>query len=324
MKSAKRIHGLGGSSAAMLFVAMVLWGISGPVDKYIMLQNVPVMLLLAVKYAIAAILFLFLYMPRKIKFTSNFKWLVVKSALSSVQIIMITVGISKVAGINYSVLIALGPIILFTSSILILHDKLRLRVLLGLVIALIGVSLVIATEEHSGANTDDVLLGNALIIGALIVDSVVTIMSKYLTSVMNPKNIAGFTLGWNAIIYTILASAASSSIDFASITVRAWEIIAVSGVALVFVPWILYYESLKKTDVESLSVFVYISPITAALTSVVILSESFTFQLLIGAGLVLTGLGLSQHEARMLWLHSHLPAKFVSSKNLHFLSRNRK
>lgn len=312
MKQKDKFKKINPSSATMLFLAMSLWGISGPVDKYIMDQGVSFIVLLSAKYSIAALLFLMIYKPRDIRMSPYIKDLVIKSAINSLQILMITIGISKVAGINYAMLSALGPILLFVTSIFILHDKFRIRVLMGLVVALAGISLVVVTEEHSSIGSSAILQGNLLIIGALLLDTVATIFSKRLVGEMNPKSVAGFSLGWNAIVFTTILALSSHEIDFASISTQSWVLLAINGFALVFIPWILYYVALEKTKVQSLSVFVYISPAMAALGSVLILGESLTVSLLAGALLVFTGLWLSQKQAKIFWLHIHLPYKYIS------------
>lgn len=309
------------SSASALFVAMSLWGLSGPVDKYIMDQNVPFIVLLTVKYVIAAVFFTLIYKPRNITVSPYIKELVIKSIINSVQILMITIGISKVAGINYAMLSALGPILLFSTSIFILHDKFRFRILLGLVVALVGISLVILTEDHSGGSVTGLLQGNVLITGALVINTIATIIGKHLTSEMNPKSVAGFSLAWNAITYLTILALVSHKIDFTDISGRSWVLLAINGFVLVFIPWILYYIALEKTTIDSLSVFVYISPAVAALGSVVILGETFTLSLLAGAALVFTGLWLSQHEAKIFWLHIHIPHKYISPLHLHLKRR---
>jgi drug/metabolite transporter (DMT)-like permease len=61
-------------------------------------------------------------------------------------------------------------------------------------------------------------------------------------------------------------------------------------------PLFLYYYSLKKLGAAKVTVFYYLSPISAIILSAIILQEPITILLLVGTFLAFIGIGLAQKE----------------------------
>lgn len=262
----------------------------------------------AIKYGIAALLFLIINPPNIKKFINpHSKELGVKLFINSVQLSLLYMGIGMISGFNIVIVLALTPIMIFASSVVIVHEKFRPRILTGLIVAVMGVSLMIFSGNGGGESTN-LLLGNLLLAGALLADVVGTLYSKkLLREDVRPDTLAGLSLAWTAIFFLIIALINSGIEEVSTYGLSDWGLLLFTGVIFTMGPWVMYYRAFKFVDVEELSVYVYLGPVAGAIGAMIILGERPTLAIVIGGALVLLGLWLSQHRAAHYKLHFHVP-----------------
>ncbi len=259
-----------------------------------------------VKYTIAAVIFLLMYPPKKKDlFGPHSKEIILKSVLSIISLSLFYVGITRVTGFTATMIIALTPILLFVSSIEVMHEKFKIRVLSGLAVALSGVLLMILATG-GGLGGSNTFFGVSLILASIIVETTSTLVSKkILKERVLPETLAGVTLATSALYFLTVAVWQSGLESTKGITAQAWILTAVAGLVFTLIPWGFYYKALKKIDLEEVSVFGYLGPVAGAIGAVVLLGERITLPILVGSGLVLLGLWLSQHGASHFKPHFH-------------------
>ncbi len=261
-----------------------------------------------IKYGIAALLFLIINPPNIKKFINpHSKELAVKLLINSLQLSLLYVSIGMISGFNIVIVLALTPIMIFVSSLVIVHEKFRPRILTGLIVAVMGVSLMILSGNNGGDSTN-LLLGNLLLAGALLADVAGTLYSKKLLKErVRPDTLAGLTLAWAAVFFLIIALMNSGIKEVSTYGFNNWALLVFAGVVFTMGPWVMYYRAFKFVDVEELSVYVYLGPVAGAIGAMVILKERPTLAIVVGGALVLLGLWLSQHRATHYKLHFHVP-----------------
>lgn len=272
------------------------------------IEHVPVDLYVAYKYLVAALLFIVI---SKVSFRKHIRpftgGLIVKVLLNNAALLLYFIGLGMISGLNVAVLLALGPIFLFVASIKVLHEKLRTQILLGLVSAFVGVLIMIFanTQAETGSN---IALGNALIIGSILFDTLSTLYSKrLLRRNINPDALAVFGLSAVAFMYLLIALVKSELHLTADIELIGWVTVVLSGVVFTMLPWVMFNRAYKHIDAEEVSVFIYIIPVMGSLASILVLGDSLTPLIIAGSMMVMFGLWLSQHKIKIYHPHFHGP-----------------
>jgi len=277
------------------------------VDKYA-LNTLSIGPYAGIKYGIAAILFLAINPPKFKKFINpHSKELAIKLLINSLQLSLFYLGVSQLSGFNIVIVAALTPILIFVSSILIVHEKFRPRILTGLVVAVAGVSVMIFGGQEAGDSTN-LILGNILLLGAVLADVVGTLYSKKLLNEnVSSDTLAGLTLAWTAVFFLLVTIFSGGVEEVSSYGAGSWLLLLLSGVVFTMGPWVMYYRAFKSVEVEELSVYVYLGPVAGAVGAMIILRETPTVWVAIGGFLVMVGLWLSQHKAVRYKLHFYVP-----------------
>ncbi len=260
--------------------------------------------------------------PPKMKqlFGKHSKEIFLKMLLTLIALTFFYLGITKVTGFSATMILALTPILLFVSSIEIMHEKFKLRVLLGLAVAVSGVFLMICTTGQSGEGGNTVL-GVALLLAAILTETASTLVSKkILKERVLPETLAGVTLVVSAVYFIAVAVWQSGLETAPAISTKAWVLTIIAGFVFTLIPWGLYYKALKKIDLEEVSVFGYLGPVAGAIAAVVLLGEQVTLPILIGSGLVMLGLWLSQYKATRFNPHFHALHHIEIGKSLRTIS----
>ena len=187
----------------------------------------------------------------------------------------------------------LQPVIVVLGSALVLKEKLSIRKLLCVLVAILGmipVSGVLESIPTAGEVTGILLAtGAALLYG-------INILTNKTMQGLSPFDMTIFcmiTATLTLLPYTLLTE------DWSAIV---WEpqsllLLLVVGIIHTGVAYALYYSALEKMKAQEVAIYGYIDPICAILLSALLLSEPLTVGIVIGAVMILGATYISERKS---------------------------
>ncbi len=182
------------------------------------------------------------------------------------------------------------PVVAAAGAPLVLGERVRRPAVIGLILAFVG-TLLIAGFDVAGLRLDGLLVGatTALVTGLFL------LLSRRWQRPwgLRPTQItlSNFTLLGVAGVVLTLATAAP--LAEASIPLHVWVALLWLGVFAGGVATILLNEGLRRLPASESSAYLMLNPLTAAILAVPVLGEMLEPMQLLGAALVLAGIGLA-------------------------------
>ena len=177
----------------------------------------------------------------------------------------------------------LQPVIVVLGSALILKEKLSLRKLLCVFVAILGMIPVSGVLESIPTSAE--ITGILLATGAAFLYGINILTNKSMEG-LSPFDMTIFcmiTATLTLLPYTLLTE------DWSAIV---WEgssfwLLLIVGIVHTGVAYALYYSALEKMKAQEVAIYGYIDPIFAILLSALLLSEPLTAGIVIGAVMIL-------------------------------------
>ncbi len=268
-----------------IFVAiMAIWGLNFVVAK-IGLQQLPPLLMMALRWALVAVLLLpFVGRPRG-------RWrqvMLVSVTLGSVHFALMFTGLQHIDAATAAIAIQLQVPFAALLSAVIFKDAIGWRRALGLATAFAGVALIAGEPRLEGH-----YLALAMVIAAACIWSVANIQIKLMGDVDGPTLIA-----WIGVFATPQLALDSYLIEdgqaaaLAAADWRAWASVAYQAVFVVGIGYDAWYWLLKRYAVNQVMPFMLLMPVFGVASGVTFLDEPVTLALVGGAALTILGVGI--------------------------------
>lgn len=178
----------------------------------------------------------------------------------------------------------LAPMIILLVSPLVLRERLTLRKLVCVVVALAGM-VCISGVLDSGIPSPGELTGILLGLGAAALYATVVLLNKKTTGIpSNDRTIVQLGISAIVVFPYILLTEDVASLQFSPLTITLLLVVAVIHTGIAYA---LYFSSLKALPAQTAAIFSYIDPIVAILLSALLLKEHMGLLGVIGAVLIL-------------------------------------
>ena len=176
-----------------------------------------------------------------------------------------------------------APVIVTVVCPFLFKEKLTKKQILCFVMSTLGLSLVIGiTNLGSGGND---ALGVAFGLGAAVFYATVILLNKFI------KGIAGiqrtFLQFLSAIATLVPYVLLTGGIRLGGLDGTGWICLLVVGLIHTGVTYCLYFSSLKELPGQEAAILSYIDPLVAVVIGIAVLGEPFSWQQLVGGGLIL-------------------------------------
>jgi len=178
----------------------------------------------------------------------------------------------------------MAPVFVIMASPILFKEKLTLKKLFCVIVALAGMVLVSGVIETGFSGIGE-LKGVLLGLGAAVLYASVVLMNKK-TAGLSAYSKTAIQLGSAAIVllpYTIFTED-FSKLEFVPLTII---MLIVVGVVHTGVTYALYFGSMDNLKAQTVAIFSYIDPVVAIILSAIILDEKMSVLGIIGAVLVL-------------------------------------
>jgi len=168
--------------------------------------------------------------------------------------VLFLVGQSMTSAGHASLLFATVPIFIYTLAIIFLNEKATFRKTLGILIAVAGVYIIISGGhiEFGG----DFLVGDLLILAAVIAWAVSTVLIKPLVIKYGAFRITGTAIVYGSLVYFPFGLIKMIPLEFELITKAAWFSVIYMGIIVTVIAYSMWYWTLKYMPASRLAIII--------------------------------------------------------------------
>lgn len=297
-----------------LIITNLIWGAASPVFKFA-LQNIPPFTLAFIRFFYASLIFIpFIIAHRKkIDWLDQIKILWIGFFGVTINISFFFLGLQKTESINAPVIASSGPVLLYLLSVIFLRERPKLKILSGMLIALLGVLIIILSPVFLDGKRLILgeIQGNLFLLFATLGAVFQTLISKDVLKRVTPHAVSAISFLFGAITFLPLMIKESYSWNLEMIDIQGWTGIFFGVFLSSALAYFLYYYAISKMAAQEVGLFTYIDPVVAVLIAMPLLGEFPNFYYIIGTLLVFGGIYFA--EGRVHW-HPFHKLKMLNGK----------
>ncbi|UCE42535.1 MAG: DMT family transporter [Candidatus Aminicenantes bacterium] len=208
-------------------------------------------------------------------------------------------GINLTTASNTSIIMAMTPASVALLSSLFKHEKIPWAGWFGIAISFVGFYLVISKQPGSFVFSWENLKGDLMIFGGNLVWAVYTVFSKPLLSRISPLKWSSLTLAVGTVFYLPFCFFAFARQDFGQISIKAWSMLAFSGVFALSFGYVVWYSSVKRIGNTKTVIYGNIVPIFTVIFASIFIAERIGRWQALGAIIILVGVYLTRSGHRV-------------------------
>jgi drug/metabolite transporter (DMT)-like permease len=288
-----------GRAMAAVTVAVVLWGLAPVATRYLVLSVDPLGSL-ALRFAICSVCYLPVlpWLRTPVPWTRRQVWLLVGCGLVGIlgYNVPMTLGIRDVQAGFAGILLSTEPLWIALLSVLVLKQKLTAPLAWGLGVAFIG---VVTLSAGGGVAVDASMLGGAALVllgafmwGAYSV-AVGPLVRRYGALRVSAMTMWIGTIPLVAFFVTGMLSAGRE------LTATGWIVLALYAFGPNLVGMLAWNYGLSRVPGTRAGLMLNLYPVVSVVGGATLLDESVTTAAVVGGGLVILGLVLSQIPSRV-------------------------
>lgn len=185
-------------------------------------------------------------------------------------------GVSLTTATAAGVILATLPAVVALLSWAVLRERLSRRVLLAVALAVGGIALLQLARPADDATRGATLLGNLLMMGAVLCEAIYVIVAKRLAATRAPLRVSALVNLWGLALIAPFGLWQLSRFDLAVLSPPTWALLVFYALAAsLFAVW-MWVAGLKHVPANQAGVFTVALPIAATAVGTLLLGESFT------------------------------------------------
>lgn len=186
-------------------------------------------------------------------------------------------------------LISLGPLSTVILSALVLHEKIRARLGVALLLGVLGTVLISSPDLSLSSGT---YVGPLLVVVSALASAVYTVASKPLVGKYGPAPIAAWAAFLGTAILTPLASP-SLIAEAETLSMTGWASVLYLSILSTVLANVIYFTLVSRQAVSRLGVQLYVVPLVSAVGGVLILGETLFPATYAGGALLLAAVAVA-------------------------------
>lgn len=198
-------------------------------------------------------------------------------------------GMQEISGAVGGIVMATTPAATAIGAILFLGDRLDRWKAVAIAAAVAGV-LAVNLGGAGGGEGGDVLLGSALVFGAVCGEAAYTLLGKRVSADLEPITIAALAALGATVLFALPAALQVGEVEWSAIDTSEWAALAWWGIGTMALGSALWYAGVAKAPGLTASAMMGVMPVSALVLSYVLLGESFEWIHLVGMIAVLFGI----------------------------------
>ena len=202
-----------------------------------------------------------------------------------------------------SLIIALNPVFTVILAYPMLGHKISVKMAIGLLIGISGVSVVVAWSPNSSIPLEHRVMGDIMILGAAMCLSTTTNLTKILLSKADDisalEAVVWYSLtGWFLLTPWMIVEIWSYGLPSPSIF--EWLTVAYLGVFSTVLAYVLFAKGIEVIGPTAAASYIFLLPIFGILGGWYFLSEKVGFSLIVGFILIVLGVRTVQIESQLI------------------------
>ncbi|RAS73099.1 EamA family transporter [Priestia endophytica] len=195
-------------------------------------------------------------------------------------------GLKFTTAVEAGIITSTLPAVIGVIAVLFLKEKLSRTKVIGIVLAVIGVSLM-SILSGGGGNVSS-LFGNSLIVGSVLTEALFITLGKAISQgkaishKVTPLTISTIMSVFGLILFLPFSIYEGMSFSFSTVDMVDWMNILYFGVVVTVLAFLLMYQGLTKVSASSAGVLTSILPLSTVLISFLILKEEILISHLLG------------------------------------------
>jgi len=289
-----------------LIIANIIWGAASPIFKFA-LVNIPPFTLAFIRFFFAGLIFLPLVIGKWQRLTLQ-QWLeilLIGFFGITINISFFFLGVGKTESINVPVIASSGPVFIYLMSILCLKEKPKLKILIGMLIALSGVLFIIISPLILDGKKFNIgaVEGNIFILIATMGTVFQTIFGRDVLKKINVVQVSAITFLFGSLTFLPFVPKEFTSWNISFLNIAGWTGIIFGVFFSSALAYFLFYYGVSKLKAQEVGIFTYIDPVTAIIVAAPLLHEYPNLFYIFGSILIFGGIYLA--EGRVHWHPFH-------------------
>jgi drug/metabolite transporter (DMT)-like permease len=199
-------------------------------------------------------------------------------------------GIDRTTASNTAVIFGSGPIMISLLSSFFKHDKIKPLGWLGIVLGFAGIYLVVSGRVGGFALSHQTWKGDLLLFAAVFLWAHYTVSARPLLKVYSPLKFTAVTMGLGTLMFFPFTVPQLRRFPFGAVSTGAWLCLLYSGGIALSLSMVLWFFSVRRVGNSQTAVYYNLQPVLAVLAAALILGESVTASLLLGATVIFIGI----------------------------------
>jgi len=289
-----------------LIIANIIWGMSSPIFKFA-LTNIPPFTLAFIRFFFAGLLFIPFALNKWQRLTLK-QWveiILVGFFGITINISFFFLGLQKTESINVPIIASSGPVFIYLLSIMFLKEKPKLKVLSGMLIALIGVLFIILSPLILDGKKFMIgaVEGNLFILLATFGSVFQTIFGRDILKKINVLQVSAITFLFGSLTFIPFISRELVNWNVSNLNIAGWTGIIFGVFFSSALSYFLFYYGVSRLKAQEVGIFTYIDPIAAIIIAAPLLHEYPNIFYLFGSFLIFGGIYFA--EGRVHWHPFH-------------------
>ncbi|HEU0165761.1 MAG TPA: DMT family transporter [Thermomicrobiales bacterium] len=279
-----------------LALAMAIVGSSVVTGKYIT-DGMPIFLALLLRFAGAVVVMVAWLGPagriraHLILSRRDHTVIAIQALAGSVAFnVLLLYGLRETTAAASGVITSATPVMIAIISFL-LGERLRGRVWAGVLLTMAGVATVNVFGVDGGTDhAANAVLGAILVLGAVVGESLYTILAKMVSPGVSPTTMALWSIIYSTMMFLPLGLWQMRGFDPSAVPTSAWLSVAYSAVIVTVAAFVLWFRGLKQVPATTAAPFTGVIPIVAVILAAILLGEPIGWPHLVGIVCVIGGI----------------------------------
>lgn len=208
--------------------------------------------------------------------------------------VFVLYGLNLTSAIEAGIITSTTPAWIALIAFIFLREKIGFSKGAGILLSVMGIVVINVLDASSDAKLSLMhVLGNALIVGAVIGEAIFTILRKSISSKVDALSGVTFVVLFGLVMFLPLAINEAMSFQFSAVKIIDWIPIVYWGAGVTVVGFFLWFDGVTKVAASTAGVFSALMPVSTVVLSTLILAEKMHWFHGLGIILVLAGIFLS-------------------------------
>lgn len=207
-------------------------------------------------------------------------------------------GLKFITASRASMIISLNPAVITILSILIFKDKFTKFKFTGIILSLTGALIVISQGNLQVILQGNIGWGELFILGCVVCWSSFTVLGKIIVKDLKPIIAITYACLTGTLILILPAYQEGILQNIMQYSIEIWLSVFVLGFLGSALAFTWFYEGVDKIGPSRTAIFINFVPIFATLMAILILHEKLSPSLIIGAIFVVSGVYLTNYQAK--------------------------